>query len=262
MSLTPNLSPLFFQNTSSKFEYKKVTATAATGLTTYPMYYGYRTIVHDVYKNIPLKESLKDFLKKEITSLSKFPFFRLRHLREICLFHTDNACCDMAQNSINNNNAHQLGSILALTTLFSSLEISQLGYRLSVMRSPKLFIPIMIRQIGTLATINCGKHAANDPSNPLYIQAPLALGALSTIAQNIFLKNVSKLSSPIKSINSLNPNVSPNRGYNLNTLLSNSAHILQSAITKRNVHLFFASSVSRAVFGSFSGALYEYIYNN
>ena len=258
MNLTPNLAPLFFHNTNKTFEHKKITATAITGLSTYPMYYGYRQIVHGLYKNIPAKKSLQTFLNKELKSLTKFPFLRLRHLREMTLFHLDNACCDMAQHSINNNNFKQLGSILVLTTAFSSIEISQLGYPISVMSAPKLFIPIMIRQTGTLAGISCGKLSAKDPYNPLYIQLPLIFGILSTTAQNIFLKNISNMSksSPAK------PNSSPNIHKNSKSLLTNSYNFLKNNFNKRNTSIFAGSCISRALFSYFSGALYEYTYKN
>lgn len=254
MNSIPNLTPLYFHNTSNKFEHKKITATAITGLSTYPMYYGYRTMIHGLYKNIPAKESLKNFLNNELRSLRKFPFLRPRHLREMTLFHLDNACCDMAQHSINNNNFKQLGSVLVLTTLFSSLEIKQLGYPLSVMGTPNLFIPIMIRQTGTLAGISCGKLSSKDPYNPLYIQLPLAFGILSTTAQNIFLKNVSTLSKTSPSKKSSNINT------NYKSVLNNSLHFLKHNFTKRNANIFVGSCVSRALFSYFSGALYEYTY--
>ena len=211
---------------------------------------------HGLYKNIPAKQSLKNFLNKELSSLTKFPFLRLRHLREITLFHLDNACCDMTQDSINNNNFKQLGSILVLTTTFSSLEIKQLGYPLSVISRPKLFIPIMIRQTGTLAGISCGKLSTKEPYNPLYMQLPLIFGILSTTAQNMFLKNISNLSKS----STTKPNSELNTNKKSKSLLNNSIHFLKYNFTKTNITIFTGSCMSRALFSYFSGALYEYTY--
>ena len=239
MLSTPLLQKFIFLNDDKNFDKKNIFATVATGTITYPLYNGYRTVVHDIYKKKSGKKALINFLKKEISSISKSPFIRVRHLREIGLFHIDNTCEDIAKPIIQNKKIDKLGSILILNTVLASIEVKQLGYNLTKALNPTVFFPLMIRQAGTLTTNSSGKESVKNSNKLYYYSLSFLGGIVSTMGHNTFLKNLSI-----------------NETFNLN--INYSKHqISKSFINQKKAKLLVYSCLARTTFGHISGSLYE-----
>ena len=238
MNTISSLNPFIFKSNKKNFDTKQAFATATTGFLTYPMYNGYRVALHNYYSNKPLKHAIKHFLKHETKSVSTFPFIRARYIREMAFFHADNACEEIAKNAIKEKDFLKLGSIFTLSTFISCFEVKQLGYNISKSINPKIFLPLMLRQIGTIGSLSCGKDSkfSNDKLSNLALG--YAFGAISTISQNLFLQNLSQTDNLTKKDSNINYIKVPN---------------------KQQIGIFFVSSLARTVFAFVSGNLYESI---